>query len=97
MGRARLSKSLIQFSVDGWSCALSLLITWGQTMVVVMKIMVTSFKRERNSDPTRDCLRPACECPGVSSRGMGRWWPAAGLGALSVAVHAWDLLKEENN
>ena len=25
---------------------------------------------------------------------MGRWWPAAGLGALSVAVHAWDLLKE---
>ena len=23
-----------------------------------------------------------------------RWWPAAGLGALSVAVHAWDLLKE---
>ena len=25
---------------------------------------------------------------------MGQWWPAAGLGALSVAVHAWDLLKE---
>ena len=25
---------------------------------------------------------------------MGRWWPAAGLRALSVAVHAWDLLKE---
>ena len=25
---------------------------------------------------------------------MGRWWPAAGLGALSVAVHAWDLLRE---
>ena len=24
----------------------------------------------------------------------GRWWPAAGLGALSVAVRAWDLLKE---
>ena len=24
---------------------------------------------------------------------MGRWWPAAGL-ALSVAVYAWDLLKE---
>ena len=27
-------------------------------------------------------------------RGMGQGWPAAGLGALSVAVHAWDLLKE---
>ena len=25
---------------------------------------------------------------------MRLWWPAAGLGALSVAVHAWDLLKE---
>ena len=25
---------------------------------------------------------------------MGRWWPAAGLGALRAEVHAWDLLKE---
>ena len=25
---------------------------------------------------------------------MGQQWPAAGLGALSVAMHAWDLLKE---
>ena len=30
----------------------------------------------------------------ISSGGVGRWWPAAGLGALSVAVLAWDLLKE---
>ena len=30
----------------------------------------------------------------VSGRGLGRWWPPAGLGALKVAVHAWDLLKE---
>ena len=28
-----LSKSLIQFSVDGWSCVPSLPFTWGQTMV----------------------------------------------------------------
>ena len=28
-----LSKSLIQFSVDGWSCVPSLLFTWGQTVV----------------------------------------------------------------
>ena len=40
-----LSKSLIQFPVDGWGCAPSLLFTWGQTVVEVMKIMVTSFKR----------------------------------------------------
>ena len=36
----------------------------------------------------------ASECPGVSGRGLGQQWPAAGLGALSVAVRAWDLLKE---
>ena len=33
-----LSKSLIQFSVDGWGCVPSLLFTWGQTLVEVMKI-----------------------------------------------------------
>ena len=41
--RAMLSKSLIQFSVDGLGVP-SLLFTWGQTMVEVMKIMATSFK-----------------------------------------------------
>ena len=40
-----LSKSLIQFSLDGWSCVPSLLFTWGQTMVEVMKITVTTLKR----------------------------------------------------
>ena len=25
---------------------------------------------------------------------MGWWWPAAGLGALSVAVQVWDIFKE---
>ena len=44
-GRDMLSKSSIQFSVDGWSCVPSLLFTWSQTMVEVMKIMATSFKR----------------------------------------------------
>ena len=34
MGRAMLSKPLIQFSVDGWGCVPSLLFTWGQTMEV---------------------------------------------------------------
>ena len=49
---------------------------------------------ERSNDPTRDWPRLARECPGVSSGGVGWRGPAAGLGALSVAVHAWDLLKE---
>ena len=31
--------------VGEWSCVPSLLFTWGQTMVEVMKIMATSFKR----------------------------------------------------
>ena len=44
MGGAMLSKSLIQFSIDGWICVPSLLFTWTQTMVEVMKIKVTSFK-----------------------------------------------------
>ena len=51
---------------------------------------------ERSSDPIRDWPRHARECPGVSSRGVGQLWPAAGLGALRAAVHAWDLLKEVN-
>ena len=49
---------------------------------------------ERNSDPTGDCPRLACGCPGVSSGGVGRQWPAAGLGAWTVAVNTWDLLRE---
>ena len=47
MGGALLSISLIRFSVDGWSCVPSLLFTWGQTMVEVMKIMATSLKRSQ--------------------------------------------------
>ena len=36
----------------------------------------------------------SCECLGVSGGGVDQGWPAAGLGAWSVAVHAWDLLRE---
>ena len=50
--------------------------------------------QEKSSDPTRDRLRLSCECSGVSGGGVGQWWPAAGLGALSEAVPAQDLLKE---
>ena len=31
MGRAVLSKTLIQMSADGWDCALSLLVVWPET------------------------------------------------------------------
>ena len=30
----------------------------------------------------------ACECPGVSSRGVGRQWPAVGSGVLNTTVWA---------
>ena len=39
------SKSLIQFSVEEYDCVPALLFTWDGTMVEVMKIMVTSFKK----------------------------------------------------
>ena len=44
MGGAMINKALIQFSVVGWSCSPSLLFTCDQTMVEVVKIMVTSSK-----------------------------------------------------
>ena len=56
--------------------------------------MYTRTKGEKNSDHTGDCPELACGCLGVSGGGVGRWWPAAGLGALIVAVHARDLLRE---
>ena len=57
MGRAMLSKTLVQFSIDGWGCVPSLLFTWGQTMVEVMKIMVTSFERSQACTATL-CPQP---------------------------------------
>jgi len=59
MGRAMLSKSLIQYSVDGWGCVPSLLFSWGQTMVEVMKIMATSFKRSHARTATLSAPNPA--------------------------------------
>ena len=56
--------------------------------------LVHQDPEERNSDPTGDCPGLACGCPGVSGKGVGWWWPAAGLGAWTVSVHAWDLLRE---
>ena len=51
--------SLIQFSVDECSCVHPLLFTWGQTMVEVMKIMVTSLKRSHACTATACAPNPA--------------------------------------
>ena len=53
-----LSKSLIQFSVDRWSSDSSLLFTWGQTMVEVVKIMRTSFKISHAKHCYTNCPEP---------------------------------------
>ena len=75
------SKSLIQFSVDGWSCIPSLLFTWGQIMVEVMKIIVTSFKRSHACTATLTAPNPAAghhqptpplETPGHSRASLGQ-------------------------
>ena len=81
MGGAILSKSLVQFSVDGWSCVPFLLFTWGQTVVQVMKIMATSFKRSHAvtaslsaPDPAAGHRRPTppLETPGHSRASLGQ-------------------------
>ena len=59
MGVAMLSKSLIQFSVVGWGCVPSLLFIWGQTMVEVMKLMATSFKRSHAVTAAHSAPNPA--------------------------------------
>ena len=59
MDGAMLSKSLIQFFVDGWNCVPSLLLTWGQTTVEVMKITVTSFRRSHACTVTLSAPDPA--------------------------------------
>ena len=60
-----LSKSLIQFSVDGLGCVPSCCLTWVQTTVEVMKIMVNSFKR------SHACTAP----PRAPNPATGHHWP----------------------
>ena len=81
MGRPMLSKSLIQFFVDGWSCVPSLSFTWDQTMVEIMQIMVTSFKRSHACTATLSAPSPAAghhqptpllETPGHSQPSLGQ-------------------------
>ena len=71
-----LSKSLIQFSVEGQGC-----VPWGQTMVEVMKIMTTSFQRSHAGTTTLSAPNPAAghrqfmplpETPGHSWASLGQ-------------------------
>ena len=94
-----LSKSLTQFSVNGWGCVPSLLFTWGQTMLEVMKIMMTSFKR---SPVTLSAPNPAAghrwptsplETPGHSQASLGQslvWSLLLSLGSWCTQVSVCD-------
>ena len=53
--------------------------------------LVHTRTQEKGAVTPKEAAR---ECLGVSGRGLVQPWPVAGLGALSVAVHAWDCLKE---
>ena len=88
------SKSLIQFSVEGWSCVPSLLFTWGQTMVEVMKIMVTSLKRSHASAARLTGSNPAAghhwptpppETPGHSRASLDQSF----VGSLLLSPESW--------
>ena len=89
-----LSKSLIQFSVDGWSCVPSLLFPWGQTMKEVMKVMVTSFKRFHACTATLSAPNPAAghhrRTPPVETPGHS--WASLGqslVGSLLLSRGSW--------
>ena len=94
MGEAMLSKSLIKFSVDRWGYVLSLLFTWGQTMVEIMKIMVTSFRRFYACSATLSAPNPAeghrrptppLESPGHSQASLGQ----SLMGSLLLSPGSW--------
>ena len=94
MGRAMLSKSLIQYSVDGWGCVPSLLFSWGQTMAEVMKITATSFKRSHARTATLSAPNPAAghcqhtllpETPGHSQASLGQ----SLVGSLLLSPGSW--------
>ena len=87
-----LSKPLIHFSVDRWSCVPSLLFSWGQTMLEVMKIMVTSLKRSHACTATVHALNPAVghhqpmpETPGHQQARLGQ----SLVGSMLLSSGSW--------
>ena len=86
------SKSLIQFSVDGWGCVPSLLFTWGQTMVEVMKTMVTSFKRSGSCTAPLKCPQPCSRPPLTHTSARDSWTLTGKSGSVSCGGHCSFLL-----
>ena len=66
-----LSKSLIQFSVDGWGCMPSLLFTWGQG--VVEESEVTQLCPSVTLCDPMDCSLPGSFVHGIFQVGVLEW------------------------
>ena len=96
MSRAMLSKSLIQFFVGGQAVFPLCCLTWGKTMVEVMKIMVTSSKRSQactaalstpNSVAGHRWPTPLLETPGHSRASLGQSLVGSHSFLLGPGVH----------
>ena len=94
MGWAILSKSLTQFSVDGWVCVLSLLCVLRPSMVEVIKIMVTSFTMSHAHTATLSTPDPVAshhqpmpppETPGHSQASLAQ----SLVGSLLLSPGSW--------
>ena len=92
MGGAMLNKSLISFLLKGGAVFLPYYLTWGQTMVEVMKI--TSFKRPQAHTATLSATHPAAghhqptpppETPGPSWESLGQ----SLVGSLLLSPGSW--------
>ena len=83
-----ISKSLIRFSVDGWSCLPSLLFTSGQTKVEVMKVMAFSFKRSQACTAILKCPQPCSRPPPTHASDRDSQTPTGKPEAVSCGVTA---------
>ena len=93
-GRDHASKSLIQFSVDGWVCVPSLLFDLRPNYSEVMKIMGTSFKRSYACTATISTPNPAAgHCrPTPQLETPGHSWSSLGqslVGSLLLSPGSW--------
>ena len=89
-----LSKSLIQFSVEVRAVFLPCCLTWGQTMVEVMKIIATSFRRSHAGTATLSAPSPAAgHCwPTPPPETAGLPWESPGqslVGSLLLSPGSW--------
>ena len=85
-----LSKSLIQFSVDSGAVFPPCCLIWGQTMVEIIKIMATSFKRYGTQCPDPVEGRhywptPPPETPGHSWVSLGQFL----VGSFLLSLGSW--------